>query len=222
MLCSTHACPSQWPSLGAFIVQEGHERFANRPFLANLEAAARRYESRSLPSMRCRFFDQSCNLLRPGDVDRVAGGVDAGDFHSEIIHLSYHRLYIDNRSSIDCFDWADQEPVLSDSPHSHAMKAQRVRPVSRSRPEDTSKWTVPVRARVNFQCFVAALVHPGHKDCVITDLQAVKGRGRERTYFKPGVGGTLRTLFRRFRAGLEDGSDCANRTEPRKFAALHG
>ena len=26
-----------------------------------------------LPSLRCSFFDQSCNLLRPGDVDRVAG-----------------------------------------------------------------------------------------------------------------------------------------------------
>src|SRR3981189_2596653 len=30
-----------------------------------------------LPSVRCSFFDQGCNLLRPGDVDRVAG---AGDF----------------------------------------------------------------------------------------------------------------------------------------------
>jgi hypothetical protein len=26
-----------------------------------------------LPSVRCSFFDQSCNLLRPGDIDRVAG-----------------------------------------------------------------------------------------------------------------------------------------------------
>src|SRR6266852_1379354 len=30
-----------------------------------------------LPSVRCSFFDQGCNLLRSGDVDRVAG---AGDF----------------------------------------------------------------------------------------------------------------------------------------------
>ena len=26
-----------------------------------------------LPSVGCSFFDHSCNLLRPGDVDRVAG-----------------------------------------------------------------------------------------------------------------------------------------------------
>ena len=26
--------------------------------------------------MQCSFFDQSCNLLRPGDVDRVAGACD--------------------------------------------------------------------------------------------------------------------------------------------------
>jgi hypothetical protein len=30
-----------------------------------------------LPGVRCSFFNQGCNLLRPGDVDRVAG---AGDF----------------------------------------------------------------------------------------------------------------------------------------------
>src|SRR6266851_5629994 len=29
-----------------------------------------------LPSVRCSFFDQSCNLLRPGGVDRVAGAWD--------------------------------------------------------------------------------------------------------------------------------------------------
>src|SRR5580700_11516898 len=29
-----------------------------------------------LPSVGCSFFDQSCNLLRPGDVDRVAGARD--------------------------------------------------------------------------------------------------------------------------------------------------
>src|SRR4030095_9909604 len=29
-----------------------------------------------LPSVRRSFFDQSCNLLRPGDVDRVAGACD--------------------------------------------------------------------------------------------------------------------------------------------------
>src|SRR6266404_5962643 len=29
-----------------------------------------------LPSVRCSFFDQSCNLPRPGDVDRVTGTWD--------------------------------------------------------------------------------------------------------------------------------------------------
>src|SRR5882757_3545062 len=29
-----------------------------------------------LPGLRCSFFDQSCNVLRPGDVDRVAGAWD--------------------------------------------------------------------------------------------------------------------------------------------------
>jgi hypothetical protein len=29
-----------------------------------------------LPNVRCSFFDQSCNLLRPGDVDGVAGARD--------------------------------------------------------------------------------------------------------------------------------------------------
>src|SRR6266478_6603681 len=29
-----------------------------------------------LRSVRCSLFDQSCNLLRPGDVDRVAGTRD--------------------------------------------------------------------------------------------------------------------------------------------------
>src|SRR5207253_10332808 len=30
----------------------------------------------SLPSVRCSFFDQGRNLLRPGDVDRVTGAFD--------------------------------------------------------------------------------------------------------------------------------------------------
>src|SRR5712664_124276 len=32
--------------------------------------------NRLLRSVRCSLFDQSCNLLRPGDVDRVAGARD--------------------------------------------------------------------------------------------------------------------------------------------------
>jgi hypothetical protein len=67
----------------------------------------------------------------------------------EIIRRFYHRLDVDNRSSIDGFDWPDKEFILNDSPHRDAMKAQRVRPVGRSPGEDTSQWTVPLRARVN-------------------------------------------------------------------------
>ena len=29
-----------------------------------------------LPSLRCSFFDQRCNLLRPGDIDHMAGAWD--------------------------------------------------------------------------------------------------------------------------------------------------
>ena len=32
--------------------------------------------STSLPTVRCSFFDQSCDLLRPGDVDRMTGARD--------------------------------------------------------------------------------------------------------------------------------------------------
>jgi len=88
--------------------------------------------------------------------------------------LSDYRLYIDNRSSIDYFDWTDQEPILSDSPYSHAMKAQRVRPVRGSRREDTSKWTASVRARVNLQYVPPGLVQPGHNNDVITNLEPVE------------------------------------------------
>lgn len=38
-----------------------------------------------------------------------------------IINLFYHRLYVHNRSSIDRFDWPNQQPVLDDSAHSHQM-----------------------------------------------------------------------------------------------------
>jgi hypothetical protein len=37
------------------------------------------------------------------------------------INLFYHRLYIHNWSSIDRFDWPNQQPILGDSPHSHQM-----------------------------------------------------------------------------------------------------
>src|SRR6202158_3103551 len=40
-----------------------------------------------LQSVRGSFFDQSCNLLRPGDVDRVAG---AGDF--DLVAVGSYRI----------------------------------------------------------------------------------------------------------------------------------
>jgi hypothetical protein len=36
-------------------------------------ALAKPFSCPLLPNVRCGFFDQSCNLLWPGDVDRVAG-----------------------------------------------------------------------------------------------------------------------------------------------------
>src|ERR1700693_4335437 len=66
------------------------------------------------------------------------------------INLSYHRLNIYNRSSIDRFDGPNQQPVLDDFPHSHQMQTQWVGAVRRSRRENTSKWPAPVRAWVNF------------------------------------------------------------------------
>jgi len=57
---------------------------------------------------------------------------------------------------------------------------------------------------MNLQHVAPGPVQPSHYDDVIAGHEPVKARRGERTHFKPGVGRTFGTLFRRFATRLED------------------
>ncbi len=56
---------------------------------------------------------------------------------------------------------------------------------------------------MNLQHVAPGLMQPRNHDDLGACHKPVEGRDRERTYFKPGVGGTLRTLFGCSRARIE-------------------
>ena len=60
--------------LAFFLRRGGWGRFAI-VLTAPLMAEAARF-SNLLLSVRCSFFNQGCNLLRPGDINRVTGTLD--------------------------------------------------------------------------------------------------------------------------------------------------
>src|SRR5262249_39612049 len=138
----------------------------------------------------------------------------------EISDAGKHWFYIDNRGSVDGFDRTDQQPVLADLSHSHAMEAHRVRPVGRSRCEDTRKRIALVPPRVNLEYVASGLMQPRQQDDVITFGEPIKGRSSEGTDLQPGFGSPLRPLFGRFLARFEAGANYPDRAERADAPAL--
>lgn len=140
----------------------------------------------------------------------------------EVWYVREHRFDVNDRRSVDSFDWADTQLVPDDLVYSDAMEPQRVWPVGRSGCEDTGEWAARVGARVDLQDIAPCFVQPSNKNDVAADRESVKPSSCECLHFQPGIGGTFRSLHGRFAARLEDGSDHTNRTKPRiTFASLH-
>jgi hypothetical protein len=53
-----------------------HDKFEVSAAEHNVAFLVEVHLQRFLPCVQCSFFDQRCNLFRPGEVDRVAGACD--------------------------------------------------------------------------------------------------------------------------------------------------
>src|SRR5260370_3597034 len=72
LLTQVPECGAGLKALGKFLFI-GRQAGANR---TSVGEGSKPGSNRLLRSVRCSLFDQSCNLLRPGDVDRGAGARD--------------------------------------------------------------------------------------------------------------------------------------------------
>jgi len=139
----------------------------------------------------------------------------------EVFEARKHRFDVNDGCTVDGFDGANSQPILDDPAYRDAMKAHGVGPVGRSRGKYARKRTVPIRAWMNLKHVASGAVQPSHNDDVVADLKSVQTLCGERAHFKPGVGGALRTLFGRFAARLELGTDHSNRAKLSTLATLH-
>jgi len=114
-----------------------------------------------------------------------------------------HRLDVDHGGAIDGLDRSDAQPVPDDPSDDDGMKAQRVRPVGRSRCEDPRERIAPVRARVDLEHIAPGAVQPRDDDDLVAGCEALEARRRPGVHFEPGIGCSLRSLFRRLAAPLE-------------------
>jgi len=73
---------------------------------------------------------------------------------------------------------------------------------------------------MDLQHIAPGLVQPSQNDNVVAGRETVKSLCHQRTHFQPCVGRPLRTLFGRFAAFLDAGSDHTNRTKLGTFDAL--
>src|SRR5215472_15895678 len=53
-------------------------------------------------------------------------------------------------------------------------------------------------------------MQPSHDDNLVSDRETIEGLRYQRIHFEPGIGRALRSLFGRFAALLDGGSDYAN------------
>lgn len=74
--------------------------------------------------MGCPYFQLDIWLVRSrGRWHRIPAG------QLVLLDFAQHRLDVDNRRAIDCFDWADSETVLSDPTHRDLMHADWIGPI---------------------------------------------------------------------------------------------
>jgi hypothetical protein len=110
--------------------------------------------------------------------------------------VGQHRLDIDDRCAVDGFDGSYPKTQSRDLVNRHAMEAQRVRSVWRSRREDAGQ---PARAiaRIHFQHITRALMQPSDDDDLIAACEAVERIFARGAHLEPRVGRAFIPLPRR-------------------------
>src|SRR4029453_4510602 len=94
------------------------------------------------------------------------------------------------------------------------MKAQRVRPVGRSRRKDAREWIARVGPWVHLKDITTRAMEPCDDDHFVANGETVECFRRPREHLEPGVGRSLRSLLGRVAARLEHGSDHTDRPQP--------
>ena len=125
-----------------------------------------------------------------------------------------HWLDVHDGRAVDGFDRTDAQPVSVDLAYDDRMKAQRVRPVGRSRRKDAREWIARVGPWVHLKDVATRAMKPRDDDHVVANGEAVECFRRPREHLEPGVGRSLRSLLGRVAAHLERGPDHTDRPQP--------
>jgi hypothetical protein len=91
-----------------------------------------------------------------------------------VVRLIEHRLDVDDRRAVDRFERPDVQTRTVDACHRHAMQADRIGTIRRSRCEHAGDRIPRVVARAHFEHLAPPLVQPGEHQDVVARLDAVE------------------------------------------------